>query len=82
MKRFADYFQQGDMESNGKSVTKDGSRVDYETGVSQPLDIVFQMLMAPTSQSSGDRAVPTGNTHSISLSTRVPSSSHGQLESV
>lgn len=34
MKRFADYFQQGDMESNGKSVTKDGSRVDYETGVS------------------------------------------------
>jgi glucose-6-phosphate isomerase len=34
MKRFADYFQQGDMESNGKSVTKNGSRVDYETGVS------------------------------------------------
>ncbi|KAL7418726.1 glucose-6-phosphate isomerase [Cryptotrichosporon argae] len=30
--KFADYFQQGDMESNGKSVTKDGSRVDYETG--------------------------------------------------
>ena len=34
MKRFADYFQQGDMESNGKSVTKDGTRVGYETGVS------------------------------------------------
>jgi len=34
MKKFADYFQQGDMESNGKSVTKDGSRVNYETGVS------------------------------------------------
>ena len=34
MKRFADYFQQGDMESDGKSVTKDGSRVDYQTGVS------------------------------------------------
>ncbi|TYJ55405.1 glucose-6-phosphate isomerase [Cryptococcus floricola] len=32
LKKFADYFQQGDMESNGKSVTKDGSRVDYETG--------------------------------------------------
>lgn len=30
--KFADYFQQGDMESNGKSVTKDGSRVDYQTG--------------------------------------------------
>jgi len=36
MKKFADYFQQGDMESNGKSVTKDGSRVNYETGVSSP----------------------------------------------
>ncbi|BEJ12489.1 hypothetical protein CspHIS471_0209490 [Cutaneotrichosporon sp. HIS471] len=30
--KFADYFQQGDMESNGKSITKDGSRVDYQTG--------------------------------------------------
>jgi len=32
MERFADYFQQGDMESNGKSVTKDGLWVDYQTG--------------------------------------------------
>ncbi|RXW20321.1 hypothetical protein EST38_g5541 [Candolleomyces aberdarensis] len=30
--KFADYFQQGDMESNGKSVTKNGERVDYQTG--------------------------------------------------
>ena len=30
--KFADYFQQGDMESNGKFVTKDGNRVDYQTG--------------------------------------------------
>ncbi len=30
--RFADYFQQGDMESNGKSVTIDGQDVDYQTG--------------------------------------------------
>ncbi|KAI0684543.1 glucose-6-phosphate isomerase [Cytidiella melzeri] len=30
--KFADYFQQGDMESNGKSVTKGGQRVDYQTG--------------------------------------------------
>jgi len=29
---FADYLQQLDMESNGKSVTIDGARVDYETG--------------------------------------------------
>jgi len=32
--KFADYFQQGDMESNGKFVTKGGQRVDYQTGVS------------------------------------------------
>ncbi|MDW8208727.1 MAG: glucose-6-phosphate isomerase [Chloroherpetonaceae bacterium] len=30
--RFPAYFQQGDMESNGKCVTKDGHRVDYSTG--------------------------------------------------
>ncbi|MFT7489865.1 MAG: glucose-6-phosphate isomerase, partial [Candidatus Promineifilaceae bacterium] len=32
MHRFAAYFQQGDMESNGKGVTRDGRRVDYQTG--------------------------------------------------
>lgn len=30
--RFPAYFQQGNMESNGKSVTKSGQRVDYTTG--------------------------------------------------
>ena len=29
---FADYFQQGDMESNGKTVTIDGKATDYNTG--------------------------------------------------
>ncbi|MBF0441010.1 MAG: glucose-6-phosphate isomerase [Oligoflexales bacterium] len=32
MHRFAAYFQQGDMESNGKSVDRDGNRIDYQTG--------------------------------------------------
>lgn len=32
MRYFADYFQQGDMESNGKSVTIAGEKVDYSTG--------------------------------------------------
>ncbi|MDB5171103.1 MAG: Glucose-6-phosphate isomerase [Candidatus Saccharibacteria bacterium] len=32
LSRFAAYFQQANMESNGKSVTKDGQYVDYETG--------------------------------------------------
>lgn len=30
--RFAAYFQQGDMESNGKYVTRSGDRVNYSTG--------------------------------------------------
>lgn len=30
--RFPAYFQQGDMESNGKSVTRSGQKVDYATG--------------------------------------------------
>ena len=32
LKRFPAYLQQLTMESNGKSVTLDGDRVDYETG--------------------------------------------------
>ncbi|XP_073724465.1 glucose-6-phosphate isomerase a [Misgurnus anguillicaudatus] len=32
MHRFAAYFQQGDMESNGKYITKSGVRVNYHTG--------------------------------------------------
>ncbi len=32
MHRFAAYFQQGDMESNGKSVDRNGNRVNYSTG--------------------------------------------------
>ncbi|KAJ8303334.1 hypothetical protein KUTeg_019730 [Tegillarca granosa] len=30
--RFAAYFQQGDMESNGKYITRSGQKVDYKTG--------------------------------------------------
>ena len=32
LSRFAAYFQQGDMESNGKYVGRDGKKVGYETG--------------------------------------------------
>ena len=32
MHRFAAYFQQGNMESNGKSVDRNGEAVDYSTG--------------------------------------------------
>lgn len=32
MHRFAAYFQQGNMESNGKTTSRDGEMVDYQTG--------------------------------------------------
>lgn len=32
MHRFAAYFQQGDMESNGKYITRSGNKVNYATG--------------------------------------------------
>lgn len=32
MHRFAAYFQQGNMESNGKSVDRNGKQIDYHTG--------------------------------------------------
>jgi glucose-6-phosphate isomerase len=32
MSRFAAYFQQGDMESNGKYITQGGKRVEWQTG--------------------------------------------------
>ena len=32
MSRFAAYFQQGDMESNGKSVDRNGNKIGYQTG--------------------------------------------------
>ncbi|MTI21623.1 glucose-6-phosphate isomerase [Fulvivirga sp. RKSG066] len=32
MHRFAAYFQQGDMESNGKSIDRNGKKVSYQTG--------------------------------------------------
>lgn len=32
LRYFADYFQQGDMESNGKNIDMNGEKVDYNTG--------------------------------------------------
>jgi glucose-6-phosphate isomerase len=32
MRYFADYLQQGDMESNGKSIDREGKKIDYDTG--------------------------------------------------
>jgi len=72
--KFADYFQQGDMESNGKFVTKGGQRVDYQTGVS-PSPKPFRMVVDPrySSPSSGVPLEPTASTLSINSFTREPS---------
>jgi glucose-6-phosphate isomerase len=32
LSRFSAYFQQGDMESNGKSIDKEGRKINYQTG--------------------------------------------------
>src|SRR5690606_6437772 len=32
LSRFAAYFQQGDMESNGKYINRNGQKIDYQTG--------------------------------------------------
>jgi glucose-6-phosphate isomerase len=32
MHRFAAYFQQGNMESNGKNIDRNGNKIDYQTG--------------------------------------------------
>jgi glucose-6-phosphate isomerase len=69
--KFADYFQQGDMESNGKFVTKDGNRVNYQTGVCRqlPPDSLAYDFSSP---SSGEQLEPMGNTPSINLFTKEP----------
>ena len=50
--KFADYFQQGDMESNGKFVTKGGQRVNYQTGVRLTFLCAFKVADLTRSRSA------------------------------
>lgn len=64
---------QGDMESNGKSITKSGDRVDYETGVrvyflSRSFIISHSVAY---SLSSGEQPVQTANIPSTNLFTKA-----------
>ena len=81
MKYFPMYFQQGDMESNGKSVTRQGERVDYQTGPliwGQPgtngQHAFYQLIHQGTKLIPCDFLAPaqsqnpTGNHHMILLS--------------
>jgi glucose-6-phosphate isomerase len=42
--RFAAYFQQGDMESNGKFVTSENNQVNYSTGPIGKHKTTFKLL--------------------------------------
>ena len=81
MHRFAAYFQQGDMESNGKGVTRDGRVVDYSTGPviwgepgTNGQHAFFQLLHQGTKLTPADFLAPMqthnpmGEHHSILLS--------------
>ncbi|KAI0238797.1 Glucose-6-phosphate isomerase [Lamellibrachia satsuma] len=68
MHRFAAYFQQGDMESNGKYITRSGRRVAYNTGPivwgepgTNGQHAFYQLIH------QGTRMVPKGLHHEILL---------------
>uniref|UniRef100_A0A8C3GBB3 Glucose-6-phosphate isomerase n=1 Tax=Cyclopterus lumpus TaxID=8103 RepID=A0A8C3GBB3_CYCLU len=72
MHRFAAYFQQGDMESNGKSITKDGVRVDYHTGPivwgepgTNGQHAFYQLIHQGTRMIPADFLIPAQSQHPI-----------------
>ncbi|XP_060892205.1 glucose-6-phosphate isomerase a [Labrus mixtus] len=73
MHRFAAYFQQGDMESNGKYITKDGSRVNYHTGPivwgepgTNGQHAFYQLIHQGTRMIPADFLIPAQSQHPIS----------------
>lgn len=77
---FADYFQQGDMESNGKQTDRNGRRIDYQTGSiiwggagTNAQHAFFQLLHQGTKMIPADFIAtaqshyPTGQHHQILL---------------
>ncbi|XP_070828204.1 glucose-6-phosphate isomerase a [Chaetodon trifascialis] len=72
MHRFAAYFQQGDMESNGKSITKDGARVNYHTGPivwgepgTNGQHAFYQLIHQGTRMIPADFLIPAQSQHPI-----------------
>lgn len=81
MHRFAAYFQQGDMESNGKSTDRNGNRAEYSTGPviwgepgTNGQHAFYQLIHQGTKLIPADFIVPMethnpmGNHHQILLS--------------
>ncbi|XP_043937619.1 glucose-6-phosphate isomerase [Protopterus annectens] len=72
MHRFAAYFQQGDMESNGKYVTSKGSCVDYNTGPivwgepgTNGQHAFYQLIHQGTRKIPADFLIPAQTQHPI-----------------
>ncbi len=81
MHRFPAYFQQGNMESNGKSIDRNGERIDYQTGPiiwgepgTNGQHAFYQLIHQGTKLIPADFLAPaishnpTGEHHSILLS--------------
>ncbi|KAF7664959.1 hypothetical protein LDENG_00159410 [Lucifuga dentata] len=72
MHRFAAYFQQGDMESNGKYISKDGTRVNYHTGPivwgepgTNGQHAFYQLIHQGTRMIPADFLIPAQSQHPI-----------------
>ncbi|XP_078112404.1 glucose-6-phosphate isomerase a [Sander vitreus] len=72
MHRFAAYFQQGDMESNGKYITKDGVRVNHHTGPivwgepgTNGQHAFYQLIHQGTRMIPADFLIPAQSQHPI-----------------
>ncbi|XP_051953333.1 glucose-6-phosphate isomerase-like [Xyrauchen texanus] len=72
MHRFAAYFQQGDMESNGKYITVNGGRVNYHTGPivwgepgTNGQHAFYQLIHQGTRMVPADFLIPAQSQHPI-----------------
>ncbi|XP_029282419.1 glucose-6-phosphate isomerase b [Cottoperca gobio] len=72
MHRFTAYFQQGDMESNGKYITNDGARVNYHTGPivwgepgTNGQHAFYQLIHQGTRMVPSDFLIPAQSQHPI-----------------
>uniref|UniRef100_A0A671RDK4 Glucose-6-phosphate isomerase n=1 Tax=Sinocyclocheilus anshuiensis TaxID=1608454 RepID=A0A671RDK4_9TELE len=72
MHRFAAYFQQGDMESNGKYITTNGNRVNYHTGPivwgepgTNGQHAFYQLIHQGTRMVPADFLIPAQSQHPI-----------------
>ncbi|XP_068595814.1 glucose-6-phosphate isomerase a [Brachionichthys hirsutus] len=72
MHRFAAYFQQGDMESNGKCIADDGTRVNYHTGPivwgepgTNGQHAFYQLIHQGTRMIPADFLIPAQSQHPI-----------------